>query len=329
MLVTWLGMTIGLGVVPRLVLAVTPVTTLLLAIKATQLLFGQERIVYYEQELLTIAATALVAAAVGAPVVTMVDLATLGVGAFLACGRFGCFRVACCYGRRARIGVAYRHEHARAGFPSRWVGLRLFPIQLVDAAVAAAMVSVGVWLWLDGAEPGVAACTYTAGYGVARFALELARGDAARPIAGGVTEAQWIALGTTAAAAIWHPLWWTIGAASVVSIGAATLLAARRLGWFERIWLSSPWHVAEVSSYLAGVATGATGVTVTREGLRLSAARLPDGRLDVVVSRSERPPRVRAIEAMAAQLGNPWVTATVVPGRTSGLFHLILDDRIR
>jgi hypothetical protein len=325
-LVTVLGGLAGLDVAARLVLAIAPPASLLVAIKATQLLFGHERIVFYEQAIVTVGATALGGAAVGGPVATLVDLATLGVGTFLAFGRMGCFRVACCYGRRAGHGVAYREAHAAAGLPSRWVGVRLLPLQLADATLAATLVGLGTWQWLDGAPAGMPACVYVAGYGVGRFGLELWRGDAARPLFGGASEAQWTAAVTTAGAAAWFPLWWTLGAAAITAIGTMTLVVARRRGGLDRLWLAGPWHVTEVADHLGRLALTPGSSVTTSEGLRLSAARLPDGRLDLIVSRPLRPPGVGTVAAMAAQLGRPWRRWSVSAGRTPGLVHVILDD---
>ena len=81
------------------------------------------------------------------------DLVVLLVLAFLAFGRVGCFRVACCHGRPARFGVRYTHAHARLGFPMRWVGRPLVPVQLFEAAASAVLAAVGVVLLVHGAAP--------------------------------------------------------------------------------------------------------------------------------------------------------------------------------
>lgn len=326
-LVTWLGAVAQLGATARLVLALTPPATLLVAIKLSVIVFGHERIVFYEQAIATVGATALVGWLTGGPVATLVDLAVLGVGTFLAFGRLGCFRVACCYGRPARRGVAYRDEHAAAGFPARWVGVRLLPIQLFDAALSAGLVALATWRWLAGVPAGTAACLYVAGYGLGRFGLELLRGDPIRPQLGGVSEAQWTALATAVGAAAWHPAWWSVTAAAVLALATATLALARRRGAFDRLWLAGAWHVHEVGRAIDGLVHAPAGPITTGLGLRLSAARLPDGRVDVVVSRPERPPSEAALAALAARLGRPWRRWRLQPGRTPGLVHLILEDR--
>jgi len=201
------------------------------------------------------------------------------------------------------------------------------PLQLADSALSATMVGLATWRWLGGAPPGAAACVYTAGYGAGRYLLELWRGDAARPLLGGASEAQWTALASTAGAAAWHPAWWTIGAATATAAATLTLVVGRRAGAFDRLWLTGPWHVTEIADHIGHLSLSPGSAVTTSEGLRLSAARLPDGRLDVIVSRQQRPPGVETMTAMAAQLGRPWQRWSVTAGRTPGLVHVILDDR--
>lgn len=324
-LTTSLASWLGLGFATRSVIALAPPATFLIAVKAIKVALGYERIVFYQQALVTVGAAAAGVAVVGGQVARAIDLATLGVGTFLACGRIGCFRVACCHGRLSRRGVAYRDEHARAGFPARWVGRRVFPLQLVDGALAAAMVAVGTGMLLAGAAPGLAGAAFVCGYGAGRFVEELVRGDPARPTVGGVTEAQWTALATTAAATAWHPGWWTIAACGSLALATAAMVAARRLAAWPGFWFTRAAHVHEVGDQVDVLATGTAGPVTTSEGLLLSAARLPDGRLDLVVSRPDRRLPMFAVRALAAQLGGPWASVEVVAGRTPGLCHVILS----
>jgi prolipoprotein diacylglyceryltransferase len=109
------------------------------------------------------------------------DLVVVLTLAFLAFGRVGCFRVACCHGRPARFGVRYTHAHARLGFPRRWVGRPLVPVQLFEAVASAVLAVAGVVLLVRGAAPGTATKILIVGYALVRFPLELLRGDGARP----------------------------------------------------------------------------------------------------------------------------------------------------
>jgi hypothetical protein len=324
-LVGALALHLGLDVVSRLTLVLAPPSAFLVAVLVTKALTGEERIVFFEKAVVAVGASSLVAWVTNRPVGATIDLTVIGVATFLAFGRVGCFRVACCHGRRCGVGVAYGDEHARAGFPARWVGHRVFPVQLVESAVSGALAIGATAAVYADAPPGVAAAIVTCGYGPCRFALELLRGDDARPYAAGVSEAQWTAAATTAIAAACVPRLWTVGAAAATVLGALVLLVARRAGLWPRLWLAAPRHVAEVAALVASFSDGATGPTVTSEGLRLSAARLPDGRLDVIVSDPGRDIAPRSVQVLVEQLGHPWARAEILAARTPGLVHAILE----
>lgn len=315
-----LAIHLELGLAMRMIVAFAPPVALLLSVKVSQIILGFEQLVFYEQTLAAIGATAIATAIAGGPVGRGIDLATLGMGCGLLFGRIGCFRVACCHGRAARRGVRYREVHAAAGFPSRWVGVPLVPLQLLDGTTSAAWATVGVALVLDGAPAGLAACAYLCGYGVCRFGFELGRGDPARPRRLGVTEAQWTALATATASALYYPRVWSVAAAIALAVATAALAIARRRDLAPGLWLTGAHHVDEVAA-----AIRAGRATTTGEGLRLSMAALPDGRLDVVITRPDRRLDAGTLERLARQLGRPWASHQVIAGRTPGLFHLILD----
>src|SRR5262249_15128101 len=106
----------------------------------------------------------------------------------------GCLMVGCCHGRPHRLGVCYRQEHADAGFPQYYVGVRLFPIQALESLFVFSVIAVGSWLVLTNHPPGEALAWYVFTYGVARFFFEFARGDTGRPELFGFSEAQWTSL---------------------------------------------------------------------------------------------------------------------------------------
>lgn len=300
-------------------MVLTPPVAMLLAIKASQVIYGYEHIVFYQQTIVVDGATVGTVALAGGPVATTLDATTLGMGIGLAFGRIGCFRVACCHGRRARCGVRYGEAHAAAGFPARWIGLPLVPLPLIDGAVSLAATVTAVLMWRDGAAAGVAAAVYLGIYGVGRFALEFGRGDPVRATRGGITEAQASAAITTAAAAALHPTWWTLSAAGVLLVGSALLVVAHRWDLAPGWTLATAHHVDELAD---AIARGAA--VTTRAGVRVTVGRLPDGRTDVVMTRPGRRLDRAAIARAAAQLGHPGTAYEIVPGRVPGLFHLIM-----
>lgn len=206
------------------VLVATAVATFLVLALAVKALTGRESLVYYHHEILVLAVCAAVAGAVGLDVAACLDAVVLGVGAFLAFGRVGCLNAGCCHGRPAEHGVRYAPEHVAGGFPAELVGVRLRPVQGIEAAAAAAITLAGLACVTAGAEPGVALAVYVAAYGLVRFTLEEWRGDAGRRRRLGFSEAQWTSLVLTAVAAIAYP--WT--AVVPVGIAAAMAVLARR-----------------------------------------------------------------------------------------------------
>jgi hypothetical protein len=137
----------------RIVLVTVPHLAAVLSFRLGLRGVGRPAIVFYEKAAVAVGATALAFACIGGPVVRGAELAMLGVGTFLAIGRIGCFHVGCCHGKRARRGVRYTWDHAHQ-FPKRWIGVTLFPIQLVDAAASAAGVVAGAALVVAGAPAG-------------------------------------------------------------------------------------------------------------------------------------------------------------------------------
>ncbi|HEY6034607.1 MAG TPA: prolipoprotein diacylglyceryl transferase family protein, partial [Kofleriaceae bacterium] len=167
----------------------------------------------------------------------MLDLVVLGIGIFLVFGRLGCHSVACCHGTLGR-GVTYGPPHVAVGFFRRWSGRSLWPVQLAEAIASAVLVAVGL---AASAEPGRAALVYAVGYAVVRFALELVRGDALRPYARGLSEAQWVAAATALAAFAWQPGVVTATIAGVL-VAASSVLVVQR----HRRELVLPPHIAEL-----------------------------------------------------------------------------------
>jgi xanthosine utilization system XapX-like protein len=185
-----------LGLSQLALLGITGVVSLtfVVLVMVTKILIGEEVIVYYHHEIGTVAMTATLLRVTGQPVLPYLDITVLGIGLFLACGRLGCLAVGCCHGRPSRWGFKYNYEHARAGFPSYLVGVRLFPVQAVESHAALAIVLAGITLLIRGSAPGRVLEWYVMSYGVARFCLEFMRGDAERPYWLGFSEAQWTSL---------------------------------------------------------------------------------------------------------------------------------------
>jgi hypothetical protein len=288
-------------------LAFLAVTTIATAIK------GREWIVFYQAAAGAIAAVVVAGLAIGADLPRVLDVTVLGIATFLVFGRIGCFHVACCHGRPARRGVTYDERHVALGLWAACARRPLVPVQLIEATGVAALVGAAVAL---APPPGHAAAGVAVGYAALRFALEAARGDPVRPVALGVSEAQWWCLATATACAIALPRAWTIAAAAVLAAAALGLVVTRR-----RRELVEPFHAAELDRICAAVlADPAHARRDTALGLGASCHPLPDGRLDWIWSS----PHPAWSAAAAARLCRAlWPGAEVIPGRTPGVVHVV------
>lgn len=327
------------GVTARaaVIAVVAPQLGFLLAVKGVQVVTGQERIVMYEQALAALLVTAGALRMCGEPVGVGVELAMAGILAFLSVARVGCLRVGCCHGRPHRRGIRYGAAHAAAGFPRELVGVRLFPIQLCEAA-AAGLITALAAVWIARPHMGGEVAARALGlYGVCRFGLELFRGDAARPVLCGLSEAQWTAVGLSWA------LWWVAAqrgyagaalygaAALVLSLAAAGVAAAWRRWPLSRWALSQAWRLAELAgalSQLAGAAgrgaaggAGAIAVVELSAGLRLSGD-LAAGHLTLSgpgLGEAGAQQVARQAALLLQRAGG-----RVQAGRTAGVYHVLL-----
>jgi len=300
----------------RLIALVAPPIAFILVVAVATAIVGHEWIVFYQTAIAGVVTTAISGAIAGASTWRLLDVAVLGIGAFLVFGRLGCFAVACCHGRPARVGVVYGADHVVAGFWPRWRGRRLFPIQLVESAASLGLVIAGLLL---SDVPGRAAIVYADGYAAVRFALELVRGDPLRPFVGGLSEAQWWSLAVTAALAIAWPSPWTLVAALALVIAAVSLIVRRR-----RRELFLPPHLRALDracNETFGDASHARRDTPL--GVGVSCRKLDDGSYDWVMSSTHPAWSVAAATRLARAL---FREPEVIEGRTPGLVHIITRE---
>lgn len=160
-----------------------------------KMITGEETLVYYRHEVAILLVCSIMLLVINQPILPFIEITLLGVGTFLAFGRIGCFNVGCCHGRPSKFGVTYSHEHAEAGFPAYYVGVKLFPLPLVESLFVSLTVAIGVWIFLSSFPQGTVLIWYTVFYGAVRFTLEFFRGDPERPYFSGLSEAQWTTWG--------------------------------------------------------------------------------------------------------------------------------------
>lgn len=252
-----LGMTLagrtGLSYWVAAIIAAAAMATFVVVAFATKIITGEEQLIYYHQEIAVVVMSAAIARLLHRPVLPYMDVTILAVGIFLACGRIGCLMVGCCHGRPCKFGICYREEHAKEGFPPYLIGVRLFPIQIVESFWVLLVVICGAIFVVQENPPGSALAFYTIAYGAARFAFEFVRGDTQRPYTLGFSQGQWMSLWLMGLlvwsehsgripSQPWHIM-------AVVSLPAIMLLIAlwRKFDPSQAARILDPHHVSEVA----------------------------------------------------------------------------------
>jgi prolipoprotein diacylglyceryltransferase len=335
--VVGLGLRAGAGATTLAIAVAAPVLSFLFAVKVAHILSGFERIVLYEKFAAALGGSALALHLFGEPVRAGLELVTLGVGTFLVFGRIGCLRVGCCHGRPHRHGIVYGDAHAAAGFPGHLVGVRLFPVQLVESLVTGIIVGMAAVIFAFRHRPGEVVAYYFALYAGARFALELIRGDDDRPHALGLSEAQWIAVGSAWLCALagssWglHLRWFHLGIAVALTAGALAVAAAAR---GERWRLQQPRALRLLGEALARMRAQHGRNVVRGEtpgGLRLSFSEEEDGE-HYGLSRAEGTldeAQAKVIGDQIARLRGTDARPEILAGRTAGVWHVRIPGRGR
>jgi hypothetical protein len=341
----------GLSVAVLFGIAMAGALTFLALALITKIIMGRETLIYYHHEIAVMLVVALALWLARQPVLPYLDVTILGLGAFLACGRIGCFMVGCCHGRPHRFGVCYQREHADEGFPSWYVRVRLFPIQLVESGLVLLIVLVGSSLILARAEPGAALGWYLVAYGVMRFILEFSRGDAGRPYWLGFSEAQWTSLILMNAAVLaqwlgflqlhpWHALATLLMAAWMVGI-----VLKRRYRPDPAFELLRPAHMREIAVLARSTVspeseaehsrgtrtTKPIAVGSTSKGLRISSSRIEESGQSIDHFALSRKPQ-RLDGKLAGALAELICRLRMAPGpqelvtRNQGVYHLLIRD---
>jgi prolipoprotein diacylglyceryltransferase len=289
-----------------------------------KVLTGRETLVLLREVVPAFIVMATVLKLTQQPVLTYLDIGTMCAGVFLAFGRVGCLLVGCCHGRPARWGICYGAEHARCGFPAHYVGVRLFPVQAVESVFVFCLVAAAARVAWVGVEPGKVLAFYVVGYGVGRFVIEFARGDAERRYFSDFSEAQWTSL-----ILVWGVVfaeWQNIlpsvrlhTAAAIVLTACIVLVAiARRFDRAARFRLRHPKHVRELASAIRELADSGKVVDWSR-GVTLYSTSC-----GIIVSGGTIDVRGRAVQNYCvSRAGNPLSQQeTELVARTIGLLQL-------
>ena len=119
-------------------------------------------------------------------------------------GRIGCFMAGCCYGRPSSGSFAIAFSDPLSEVPQAYLGVPLYPAQLIEAAGNFLIFGGLVWLsrrakLLPG---GIIFAAYILAYSVLRFMVEMLRGDDRGGAWLGLSPAQLISVFVASAAII-------------------------------------------------------------------------------------------------------------------------------
>jgi prolipoprotein diacylglyceryltransferase len=321
------ALALGLSLVVMLALAAACALSFFAWAWLRRLVGGEERYVLLEHVWAAELACAGVLRALGLSPWAYLDVVSVALCAFLACGRIGCLLAGCCYGHPSRLGVRYGAEHVRDGFPAPLAGVRLLPVQLVEALALVVIAVAGAALWRG--APGRALVWVLAAYAIVRFALEAARLDP-RPSLFGLTQARWMALVDLAVAvAVVERGQWRDRArlGGAVAVGGV-LLAAWLVRWLgdRRRRLLSRRHVAELRALVQAQLDAPEGLRaqVTARGVSVAASRVSGGvHVSLLVPGGDD----RWLVCQLAARAWPSVDPAAVLMQPSGLWHCLVGDR--
>ncbi len=106
-------------------------------------------------------------------------------------GRVGCFLGGCCYGIEYDGPLSVIYDVNIGNTP---VGIPLFPVQLLEAALLLCLFFVVLFLYIKKRHLGIQVLTYGFAYCLLRFSLEFLRGDKERGGLLGMSTSQFISL---------------------------------------------------------------------------------------------------------------------------------------
>jgi len=335
----------GLSPAVLAAIAVAAVATFLTLGFVTRIATGEEFVVAYHHLVTILGVTSLLTWMSGNPVLPYLDATALAAGLTLASFRVGCLMVGCCHGRPARLGVRYSEHHAAVGFPPCYVGVRLFPVQALEALTILGITVACGWMALRGEPPGTALALYVLAYAAARYGFEFLRGDASRPHLGGFSQAQWTSLllsGAVALAMVGGLLprssWAVLVSAGLLGTSIVVAVARAARGWNDdRLFRAR--HVKEIAEGVRHLADhhspeaaldggGAVQLYGTSLGLLLSNSRIESGGVSFVtytVSLRDRTMThrvARKLGRLVLRLRGSASTGQVFPA-TEGVFHLV------
>ncbi|MGQ3685011.1 MAG: prolipoprotein diacylglyceryl transferase [Candidatus Loosdrechtia sp.] len=351
LLVMTLVINLGLSLLIMSVIVLTAVFILLGMAMITKIITGNEKLIYYHHQIVVIVATIVLLRLLHCFILPYLDITILGVGVFLFCGRIGCFMVGCCHGRPHRWGTCYHEKHAFTGFPPYFVGVRLFPVQILESILIFLIISVSTILVFRGYASGEAFVWHVIAYGIGRFFFEFIRGDPGRPYLWGFSEAQWtslilmsIVVSLEFRGALPFHLWHVVVTAGMIP-AMLFVFIIRQLSKIPKYQLLHPRHMREVSEAIEPVSGPAFKKTIvfkqdspfpiivghTSLGIQISTSKIQGKEREIdhyaFSSKNETMSKEAALTLanLIVQLKHPYQLKEFITGK-NGIFHLLIHS---
>lgn len=280
-------------------------------------------------------------------VLSSLDLSALVLAVFIAFAKLGCFAAGCCHGRPHRHGVTYGTRHFEAGCWASIVGIRIFPLQLIESFFMFVLTLFLSWILTVDPRSGKALTAYILLCGIARVWLDELRGDPGRISFFGFSEAQWTFLAGNIGLLYSDHLgflklnrWeWIIAIATISSFFVLALVrcidSRRTLFSPEHLWetVSALQHLERLISDIPqtkGIEASSLHMMQTTAGLQIAGSRADwagQGKRHYSVSKpgDELPRHVayriaRLIRASSS--GN--ASYSMIAG-SPGVYHIVFD----
>jgi hypothetical protein len=169
------------------------------------------------------------------------------VAVFLCAGRLGCAMAGCCHGHPSSVGIVYGESAVADGFPMELAGIRLFPVQIIEAFVLL-LIGMSGLAALPWTRPGEGLIWFLIAYAVLRFGLEGLRADP-RPHLLGWSQSRWMCAGQAGFAVVLSdsgntsPIVWVMPGSVLAAVIIGKAISSRRE---RRIGLLATEHIVEL-----------------------------------------------------------------------------------
>jgi prolipoprotein diacylglyceryltransferase len=296
---------------------------------------GEEQLCFYHHVIGVLAATAILLWLLGQPLLPFLDVLILGAGAARAIGYFGCLRAGCCHGRPSRWGVIYDDQYTHI-LPAALLGVRLFPVQVVEAFWTTGIVAAGCALILRQYEPGIGLAWFIVTYCPARFVFECLRWPPNYHFKSGLSQHQWISVALVLFVvalegnSVLPFSFWHVVILLALLLATATLVIERRTRSVTRE-LAHPEHIREVTAAMTSLRKlPGFGIPVdcTSLGLQVSAGKITNnaGEIDhYTLSRREGLTKA-AVDLLATAIRQTHAGRVEVLAGNNNVFHLLVHS---